>query len=172
MTTPASGHEGTPQRVLSTIDAIAIIVGLVIGAGIFRLPSLVAGNSSSEAAFYLLWVAGGVISLIGALCYAELATAYPSAGGDYHFLQRAFGRGLSFLFAWARIAVIITGSIAVLGYTFGDYASNLLRLGAHSSSIYAALAVIVLTAINISGIRETKGTQNVLRCSRSPAWSQ
>ncbi|MET0680467.1 MAG: amino acid permease [Burkholderiales bacterium] len=162
MTTPAAGHEGTPQRVLSTIDAIAIIVGLVIGAGIFRLPSLVAGNSSSEAAFYLLWVVGGVISLIGALCYAELATAYPSAGGDYYFLQRAFGRGLSFLFAWARIAVITTGSIAVLGYTFGDYASNLVRLGAHSSSIYAALAVIVLTAINVSGIRQTKGTQNVL----------
>jgi basic amino acid/polyamine antiporter, APA family len=162
MTTPAARHEGTPQRVLSTIDAIAIIVGLVIGAGIFRLPSLVAGNSSSEAAFYLLWVVGGVISLIGALCYAELATAYPSAGGDYYFLQRAFGRGLSFLFAWARIAVITTGSIAVLGYTFGDYASNLVRLGAHSSSIYAALAVIVLTAINVSGIRQTKGTQNVL----------
>jgi basic amino acid/polyamine antiporter, APA family len=162
MTTPAAGHEGTPQRVLSTIDAIAIIVGLVIGAGIFRLPSLVAGNSSSEAAFFLLWVIGGAISLIGALCYAELATAYPSAGGDYYFLQRAFGRPLSFLFAWARIAVITTGSIAVLGYTFGDYASNLVRLGAHSSSIYAALAVIVLTAINVSGIRQTKGTQNVL----------
>jgi amino acid transporter len=160
MTTP--GHEGTPQRVLSTIDAIAIIVGLVIGAGIFRLPSLVASNTSSEAAFFLLWVVGGVISLIGALCYAELATTYPSAGGDYHFLQRAFGRSLSFLFAWARIAVITTGSIAVLGYTFGDYASNLVRLGAHSSSIYAALAVIALTAINITGIRETKGTQNVL----------
>ena len=129
MTTPAAGHDGTPQRVLSTFDAIAIIIGLVIGAGIFRLPSLVAGNSSSEAAFFLLWVIGGAISLIGALCYAELATAYPSAGGDYHFLQRAFGRPLSFLFAWARIAVITTGSIAVLGYTFGDYASNLVTLG-------------------------------------------
>ncbi|MET0681642.1 MAG: amino acid permease [Burkholderiales bacterium] len=160
--TPPSGHEGTPQRVLSTIDAIAIIVGLVIGAGIFRLPSLVAGASSSETAFYLLWVAGGAISLIGALCYAELATAYPSAGGDYHFLQRAFGRSLSFLYAWARIAVTTTGSIAVLGYTFGDYASNLVNLGAHSSAIYAALAVIALTAVNITGIRETKGTQNVL----------
>ena len=160
--TPPSGHEGTPQRVLSTIDAIAIIVGLVIGAGIFRLPSLVAGNSSSETAFYLLWVAGGAISLIGALCYAELATAYPSAGGDYHFLQRAFGRSLSFLYAWARIAVTTTGSIAVLGYTFGDYASNLVSLGAHSSALYAALAVIALTAVNITGIRETKGTQNVL----------
>ena len=80
--TPASGHEGTPQRVLSTIDAIAIIVGLVIGAGVCRLPSLVAGNSSSETAFYLLWVAGGGISLIGALCYAELATAYPAPAGN------------------------------------------------------------------------------------------
>ena len=155
-------QEGAPQPILTTKDAIAIVVGLVIGAGIFRLPSLVAGNSSSEMVFYLLWVAGGVISLIGALCYAELATAYPNAGGDYYFLQRAFGRSLSFLFAWARIAVITTGSIAVLGFTFGDYASNLLRLGPNSSALYAALAVIALTAINLAGIRETKGTQNVL----------
>jgi amino acid transporter len=109
-----------------------------------------------------LWIAGGVISLIGALCYAELATAYPNAGGDYYFIQRAFGRSLSFLFAWARIAVITTGAIAVLGYTFGEYASNLLRLGPNSSAIYAALAVLALTAVNIAGIRETKGAQNVL----------
>jgi amino acid transporter len=155
-------QQGAPQQILTTGDAVAIVVGLVIGAGIFRLPSLVAGNSSSELVFYLLWIAGGVISLIGALCYAELATAYPNAGGDYYFLQRAFGRGLSFLFAWARIAVITTGSIAVLGYTFGDYASNILRLGANSAAIYAALAVVALTAVNLAGIRETKGTQNVL----------
>jgi len=154
--------QGAPKAILRTRDAIGIIVGLVIGAGIFQLPPLVAGNSSSESAFYLLWIAGGVISLIGALCYAELATAYPNAGGDYYFIQRAFGRSLSFLFAWARIAVITTGAIAVLGYTFGEYASNLLRLGPNSSAIYAALAVLALTAVNIVGIRETKGTQNVL----------
>ena len=154
--------QGAPKAILRTRDAIGIIVGLVIGAGIFQLPPLVAGNSSSESAFYLLWIAGGVISLIGALCYAELATAYPNAGGDYYFIQRAFGRSLSFLFAWARIAVITTGAIAVLGYTFGEYASNLLRLGPNSSAIYAALAVLALTAVNIAGIRETKGTQNVL----------
>jgi len=157
-----SSTAARPQPVLGLVDAIAIIVGIVLGAGIFRLPSLVASNSANEFVFYALWVAGGAISLVGALCYAELATAYPSAGGDYHFLRRAFGPGLSFLFAWARIAVITTGSIAVLGYTFGDYASNLLPLGTHSSAIYAALAVIALTAVNISGIRETKGTQNVL----------
>lgn len=151
-----------PQAVLGTRDAIAIIIGLVIGAGIFRFPPLVAGAAASELVFYLLWVAGGVISLVGALCYAELATAYPNAGGDYYFLQRAFGRALSFLFAWARIAVITTGAIALLGYTFGDYASNLLSLGPRSAAVYAALAVVVLTWINLLGIRETKGTQNVL----------
>ncbi len=155
-------REGVPQPRLSTFDATAVIVGLVIGAGIFRLPSLVALNVTDEWMFYGVWLAGGVISLIGALCYAELASAYPNTGGDYYFLQRAYGRGLSFLFAWARIAVITTGSIAVLGYTFGDYATNLLRLGPASSAIYAALAVLILTAINVSGIRETRGTQNVL----------
>ncbi len=157
-----TGTAGAPKPILRARDAVAIIVGLVIGAGIFQLPPLVAGNSASDTVFYLLWAAGGVISLIGALCYAELATAYPNAGGDYYFIQRAFGRSLSFLFAWARIAVITTGAIAVLGYTFGEYASNLLRLGPNSSAIYAALAVLALTAVNIAGIHETKGTQNVL----------
>jgi len=162
VSSPDSAQPGAPKPVLVTRDVVAIIVGLVIGAGIFRLPSLVAGNSTSEFVFYGLWVAGGVISLVGALCYAELATTYPNTGGDYHFLHRAYGRSLSFLFAWARIAVITTGSIAVLGFTFGDYASNLLPLGPHSSAIYAVLAVLALTAINVAGIRETKGTQNVL----------
>lgn len=159
---PGERAEGAPKHVLTTRDAVAIIVGLVIGAGIFRLPQLVAMNSANEWVFYGLWIAGGVISLIGAMVYAELATAFPSAGGDYSFVQRAYGRSLSFLYAWARIAVITTGSIAVLAYTFGDYASNLLRLGPASSSIWAALAVIVLSAINIAGIRETKSTQNWL----------
>jgi amino acid transporter len=160
---PSSAQaNGAPKHVLTTRDTIAIIVGLVIGAGIFRLPQLVAMNSANEWVFYGLWIAGGVISVIGAMVYAELATAFPSAGGDYSFVQRAYGRSLSFLYAWARIAVITTGSIAVLAYTFGDYASNLVRLGPASSSIYAALAVIALTAINLAGIRETKGTQNWL----------
>jgi amino acid transporter len=155
-------QQGAPKAILTTRDTVAIIVGLVIGAGIFRFPPLVAANSPDEAAFYLLWILGGAISLVGALCYAELATAYPSAGGDYHFIQRAFGRTLSFLFGWARLAVITTGAIALLGYTFGDYASTLLRLGPNSAAIYAALAVLALTAVNLLGIRETKGTQNVL----------
>lgn len=162
MSTASSNTEGQPQQVLETKDAVAIIVGLIIGSGIFKLPQLVAMNSASEWAFYLMWVLGGVISLIGALCYAELATAYPSAGGDYFFLRKAFGRNVSFLFAWARLAVVTSGSVAILGFVFGDYASNIFSFGPQTSAIYAALAVIVFTAINLIGIRETKGAQNFL----------
>jgi len=158
----ASVTDAHPRRLLGTLDAIAIITGLVIGAGIFRFAAAVASHSSSEAVFYLYWLAGGVVSIIGALCYCELATTYPDAGGDYHFLTRAFGRRMSFLFAWARIAVITSGSIAILGYTFGDYASNLLRLGPNSSALWAALATLALTGINLAGLRETKGTQSLL----------
>lgn len=160
--TRSPGGTGTPQRILRTRDAVAIVVGLVIGAGIFRLPSLVAGNAADPLGFYGYWLAGGVISLIGALCYCELASTYPDAGGDYHFLQRAFGRPVSFLFAWARLAVITTGSIAVLGYTFGDYASNLLKLGPHSAAIWAALSVVGLTILNLVGTRNSRTAQNVL----------
>ncbi len=153
-----------PERTLSTRDATALVVGIVIGAGIFKFPALVAGMAGSQMMVYALWLAGGLVSIVGALCYAELATAFPNAGGDYHFITRAFGRHLSFLFAWARATVITTGSIALLAFVLGDYASNLVPLGEHSSAIWAALVVIALTVLNWFGIREGKTTQNVLTC--------
>jgi len=151
-----------PGPALHVADAIALIVGIVIGAGIFKTPSLVAANAGSEIAALAAWLLGGVISLIGAMCYAELATTYPNAGGDYYYLTRAFGRNLAFLFAWARLTVIPTGSIALLSFVFGDYASGLLRLGQYSSSLYAALIITVLVGLNIMGIRQGKWTQNLL----------
>jgi len=143
-------------------DAVAITLGIVIGAGIFRTPSLVAGSAGSGQAMLAAWLLGGVISIIGALCYAELASAYPHAGGDYHFLRRAFGKRLAFLYAWARLAVIQTGSAALLAFVFGDYASQIFSLGPASSAIYAAGAVIVLTAIQWIGISASARTQGWL----------
>src|SRR5512134_1808864 len=151
-----------PRPVLSVFDAVMITVGIVIGAGIFKTPSMVAGVTGAVDWMLIAWVLGGVLSLIGALCYAELASSFPSAGGDYHFLSRAYGKDLSFFFAWARVAVITTGSIALLAFVFGDYMSRVLSLGPNSSAIYAALTVIVLTAINLFGLRESARTQNVL----------
>jgi APA family basic amino acid/polyamine antiporter len=105
---------------------------------------------------------GGVLSLIGALTYAELASTYPSAGGDYTFLTRAYGKSLSFLFAWARSLVICTGSIALIGFILGDYLTRLWSFGPYSSAIYAAGAVVILTAINLVGLRESARVQSVL----------
>ncbi len=151
-----------PRPVLSVFDAVMITVGIVIGAGIFKTPSMVAGVTGAVDWMLIAWALGGVLSLVGALCYAELASSFPSAGGDYHFLSRAYGKDLSFFFAWARVAVITTGSIALLAFVFGDYMSRVLSLGPNSSAIYAALTVIVLTAINLLGLRESARTQNIL----------
>lgn len=161
-TGPGPAAENGPRPVLGTFDAVALIVGIVVGAGIFSFPSLVAANTASGTIFILVWVLGGLISLVGALCYAELATAFPSAGGDYHFLKRAFGPKLSFLFAWARMSVIQTGSVAILSFIFGDYATQLYSLGEYSPMIYAALVIAVLTAVNIIGIQYGSGVQKLL----------
>ncbi len=155
-----------PKPALTVADAVAIIVGIVIGSGIFRTPSLVAANTPNELLFLFAWLLGGIVSFIGALCYAELATTYPHAGGEYHFLHRAFGRDIAFLFAWARATVIQTGSIAMLGFVFGDYASQIFSLGTYSPAIYAALAAIALTAVNIMGVQQGKWTQNLLTAAK------
>lgn len=157
----AAPPDAQPVATLGVADAVIVTVGLVIGAGIFKAPSLVAANVESGALMLGLWLAGGVVALIGALCYAELASTYPSTGGDYHYLKRAFGAGPSFLFAWARMTVMHTGSIALLAYVFGDYASQLWPLGTYSVGLYAALAVVAFTAVNLMGIRQGTGVQHL-----------
>lgn len=151
-----------PARVLGTIDVVALIVGIVIGAGIFRTPSLVAGNVDTGWMMLLVWLIGGFVSLAGALCYAELATAFPNTGGDYYFLIRAFGKKVAFLFAWSRMSVIQTGSIALLAFIFGDYATEIFRIGPQSSVLYAGLAVMALTVINLRGVNLGTGVQKLL----------
>ncbi len=164
MSAPAQqqGAGGQPRPTLSVFDAVAMIVGIVIGVGIFKAPAIVAGNVSGETAFILLWLVGGLISLVGALCYAELGSSHPNAGGEYYFISKAYGSWLGFLFAWARMTVIQTGAIAAIAFVFGDYASTLLPLGAKSSAIYAALAVIGITALNVAGTSQSKWAQNLL----------
>lgn len=151
----------TPTPALSTFDAIALIVGIVIGAGIFVTPALVASHTGDAQALLIAWGLGGIVALAGALCYAELATTYPHSGGDYHYLSRGFGRSLAFLFGWARITVIPTGSIALLAFAFGDYASQAVSFGPHSSALWAAAVVIALTLLNMAGVRHGSRTQNL-----------
>ncbi|WP_101925023.1 MULTISPECIES: APC family permease [Luteimonas] len=158
----AAVDPASPRATLRARHAIAITIGVVVGAGIFRTPSLIAGASGSEFVMLAAWVGGGLLSIVGALCYAELATTYPQAGGDYNYLRRAFGRRLAFLFAWARVSVIQTGSIALLCFIVGDYMAQLFDLGPWSSALYAGLAVLALTAINWLGTRQGAAVQTWL----------
>jgi amino acid transporter len=152
-----------PRQLLTVWDGIVLICGMVIGAGIFKAPSIVAANTSSGAEFLAAWVLGGVISLCGALVYAELATRHPETGGEYAFLSRGMGRGVAFVFAWSRMTVIQTGAIAAVAFVFGDYASEIWRLGDNSSAIYAAIGIIALTALNVAGTVESKGLQRIMQ---------
>ena len=155
-----------PQQILGVREAVAIIVGIVIGAGIFKAPAMVAGMAGDATWMFAAWLLGGMMSLVGALCYAELATAYSHTGGDYHFLRRAYGRPVSFLFGWARFSVITTGSIALLAFVFGDYMHQILPLPGLGKTLgqsaYAAAAVMALSWINLRGTRTGISTQSWL----------
>jgi amino acid transporter len=151
-----------PKQLLSVTDGIFLTVGMVIGVGIFKLPSMIAGNTSSAGEFLFAWLLGGAASLCGALVYAELASRHPETGGEYTFLSRGLGRGAAFLFAWSRMTVIQTGAIVAVAFAFGDYASEIVRLGGRSTAIWAAIAVVALTALNVAGTLQSKTLQKVM----------
>lgn len=151
-----------PERRLSVADGVAILVGTVVGSGIFSLPAVVAANAGDGTTFLLFWLAGGLVALVGALCYAELATTQADVGGEYSFLARGWGPSVAFLFAWARVAVVQTGAIALVGFLYGDYAQALLPLGPYGPSIHAALAILALTALNMAGATAGAGAQKAM----------
>ena len=153
-----------PTRHLSISYVVLIAVGMVVGAGIFKSPALVAQNVGSPMAVYGVWILGGLISLIGALCYGELSTAYPHAGGDYHFLTKAYGPTFGFSFAWARFAIINTGSIALLGFVIGDYLNLVWNLGPHGPALYAFGAVVIMTAFNLRGTHGGVAADYAITC--------
>lgn len=155
----AAQPAAAPQRLLDVRHAIAVCVGMVIGAGIFRTSPNVAQNLTSAAPLFAAWALGGVLSVLGALCFAEMAAAFPHAGGDYSFLARAYGKKPALLFAWSRFSVIHTGSMALLAFVFGDYLSQLVNFGPWTSPVFGVVVVVALIAVNLRGIHLGVGTQ-------------
>ncbi len=147
---------------LSVTEASAIVVGVVVGIGIFKTPPIVAANVDSELAFIGLWLIGGLLTVAGALCYAELGAARPHAGGEYHYLTEAYGHGLGFLFGWGRMTVMQTGAIAAVAFAYGDYAATVISLGPSGPAIHAALAVIVLAGLQLAGTQISSRIQVAL----------
>ncbi|MFC3608675.1 APC family permease [Stutzerimonas tarimensis] len=158
----ASASLGRHSAGLSVLDGVAVLVGVVVGVGIFGFPPLVAMHADSGLVYIGLWLAGGLVMLVGALCYAELGSAFPDHGGEYHYLRHAWGERVALLFAWARGSVIQTGAIATVAFIFGEYAQRLLPLGTHGVALWAGLSVLALTALNMLGTHESKRAQLVL----------
>jgi len=164
--------QDAPKRELSLLDSTCLIVGIIIGTGIYQLAPDVAKGAGDAWALMALWGLGALLTLCGALAYAELAIAWPREGGDYVYLTRAYGRWAGFLFGWLQLSVVRPGDIAAMAFAFATYARVLYDpLGpagaAWSLRIYAAAAIVVLTAINIIGVREGKWTQNVLAAAKA-----
>ena len=160
-----------PRRHLTLFDSTSIIVGIIIGATIYESSPFIAGNVASIWSLLGAWLLGGLLSLLGALCYAELATAFPRQGGDFIYLSKAFGRPLGFLFAWCQLWVVRPGSIGAMAYVFARYADQLVPLGSgedRSAALlsYAVGSVVVLSVVNILGVQTGKWTQNVLTTAK------
>ncbi|MEN8254672.1 MAG: amino acid permease [Verrucomicrobiota bacterium] len=151
-----------PAKALSLFDSTCIIVGIIVGAGIYETTPMVAACMGGWGGVMAVWLAGGLLALCGALCYAELATTYPRQGGDYVYLNRAYGRWAGFLFGWSQLAVIRPCDIALMAFVFARYASTLYAPFPGIGTFYATGAVVALTTINVLGVRESKWTQNLL----------
>jgi amino acid transporter len=164
MTDPESPADS--RRILSLWDAVSLILGMVIGTSIFRSPSLIFSHMPGVGSTLLLWVVGGVLSLVGAFCYAELAAAWPERGGDVTYLSRAFGNWLGYLLGWCRILVIFPANVGIMSFAFQDYLIQALNLDASFSPWISLIAVMVMTAINLSGVQSGRRAQNTLTLSK------
>lgn len=162
MSESPSKSASAPAKALTLFDSTCLIVGIIVGVGIYQTAPDVARGAGSLWGALAVWLCGGLLSLCGALVYAELAVAYPRDGGDYIYLSRAYGRWAGFLYAWSKLSVVRPGEIAALAFVFGIYAQSVYAPFRGCEPYYAAAAVAALTAINALGVSSGKWTQNLL----------
>jgi APA family basic amino acid/polyamine antiporter len=159
----ATATEPRPRRELGLLDATSMVVGNVVGAGIFLVSGMVASHVTSAATFLALWVIGGLVALAGAFANGELGALFPRGGGEYVYLREAYGPLLGFLSGWASFWIGFPGSGATLAYGFSAALVHAFGLGGRSTvSLIAIASVVALTALNARGIRPGKWLQNVL----------
>ncbi|QDT71096.1 APC family permease [Lacipirellula limnantheis] len=142
-------------------DAVSLVIGIVVGTSIFRTAPEVFQNTSGPWPALGAWFLGGMLSIIGAFCYAELATTYTRAGGDYEYLTRAFGPWAGFLFGWAQLTAVLTSSIGTMAYTFADYGVKLFRIEESGTVWLATAPIVAATVLNALGTSFGKTTQNI-----------
>ncbi|QEG20468.1 amino acid permease [Mariniblastus fucicola] len=165
----------SPRRTLSLLDSICIIVGTIIGAGVFGTAADVAGLTPNTATMIGIWIAAGAIVLVGAACFVELTTRFPdAAGGDYAYLKKAFGQPIAFMFAWASFWIVRPANIGLMAIVFAEHFSHIaaslplirelpvtvVKIGG------AMLAITLLTSANLLGLQKGKYTQNILTLAK------
>ena len=154
------------KRVLSLLDATMIKAGGIIGSGIFMVPAAVAMFTGSASLFFMVWIAGGIVSLFGALCGAELGAAMPSAGCQYVYLNEAYGPVWGYLYGWSAVAVINTASIAAVGVAFSEYLRFFFPITDISIKGIAVATIVLLTIINILDVKSGARFQNLFTISK------
>jgi APA family basic amino acid/polyamine antiporter len=158
--TDALTHSPLP-RVLGLRQLTYIVIGTVIGSGIFVVPGVVLRQSGGSIGVALLvWLVGGILSLLGALTYAELGAMHPQAGGLYVYIRDGFGRFPAFLFGWTLFFVISSGSVATLAVAGASYLGQLVPLDALMTKFAAVLMIAVIAIINVRGTRESARVQD------------
>lgn len=157
------------NRVLNKWDAIAINLAIIIGVGIFRVPSEVAKYLPSLYFILLAWLIGGIFCFFGALCFSELATSFPKTGGSYIYLRKSYGTLVGFLFGWTELLVIRTGSIAAVSYICAEYIHELFSLPDSFVKILAVSIVLLFSGANLFGLDRGKKTQDIFTIAKIAA---
>jgi APA family basic amino acid/polyamine antiporter len=162
---PSRARQALP-RAIGFYASTAIVVGTIIGSGIFLVPHNVALQVGSVRALFLVWVVGGILSLAGALSLAELGTALPEAGGVYVYLREAYGKAFAFLFGWALLLVINSGTVATLAAAFGLYSSSFLPLTVSEQKLAGAVVIAMFTVVNVLGVRKGAAAQVIFTIAK------
>jgi APA family basic amino acid/polyamine antiporter len=167
----AAAEQASRGRGLGVVDASLIVVGCIVGAGIFLVSPYVAREVRSPAAFLATWLFGGAVALAGALSNGELGGLFPRSGGEYVYLREAYGPGLGFLSGWTSFWIGFPGSIAALAAGFGGTLAGMLGVtGSHAPTAIGLAAIAAVTAVNSLGLQPGKWTQNVLSTTKLVAF--
>jgi APA family basic amino acid/polyamine antiporter len=150
------------SRSITALHATALVVGIIIGASIFRQPSVITGAVPTVGGVYAVWIVSGVLTLFGALIAAELASAFPHAGGVYVFLRESFSPAVAFLWGWSMFWTMHTGIIAVIAMVFAQYLAFFVPVGDVGVRVLAVGGVVALTAVNYVGVRQGSLVQTTL----------
>ena len=154
------------KRSLRLFDGLAMVVGIMIGSGIFRTPGLVAQQLGRPWLTFVAWLLGGVLAFLGALCFAELATRYPKAGGKYVYARAAFGPRIGFVVGWVEGLAIYTAAIAALGVAAAEFSARIAGWPVSWTRWIAVFMVAGFSAINLLGINSGRWVQNVVTAAK------